>query len=165
MLIINLGMVKNSHKISLPKRKAKIHSNEELPLPNNHKNHNSSPQNNHENQIRTPSIKKIDIEDLASDSYTSEDCTDSDSYEYIHSTMEKIEYLVRANPDIRKIKGNRRSTDNIHTNNKTAKNLEKGLSALKFFVPEDVMDEYRTEGIDILPWPIDKAERNLYFSL
>lgn len=155
-------MVKPREKLALPKKKAHISIAENI---------SDLKKKNHfrvDSKILTPIIRgnykiEIDLDNISSKSSSSEDLTDSDTYEYVHSTMEKIEYLVRAKPDIRRIKGNRRSVGDISIPGKTKENLKKSLAALSEFLPDDVMNEYYIEGIDFLPWPINKVERNLCF--
>ncbi|CAG9328675.1 unnamed protein product [Blepharisma stoltei] len=118
--------------------------------------------------IFTPGIREISIEELNSDASSTEENTDNEMYENIHASMEQVEYLVRANPDVRKVKytGCGRHKERHKAIEKIQDNLKKNLEALSKFLPEDTMDEYYSEGIDILPWPVnDESYSRLFLSL
>jgi hypothetical protein len=110
--------------------------------------------------ILTPKYNEIRLKDLVS-SGESEENTDDETYERMHSPKEKIEILLRQKPDLRKIKSNGRSTNGIHKKNRTERNFQQNMKILKKYLDLDTYYEYVREGIDLLPWPNVEPDNNL----
>ena len=129
--------------------------------------HDPSPQNLNVTKLRnrphilTPQFREVKLKDLVSSPECSSENTDDEYYERMHSPREKIEILLRQKPDLRKIKANGRSTNQIHKKNRTERNFKQNMKILKKYLDLDTYYEYVREGIDLLPWPNVEPDNNL----
>lgn len=88
-----------------------------------------------------------------SDSEASCEDTDDESYNATHEIKEQTEALLRFRPELRRIKANGRSTQNLHCAERTQENFEANLNLLRLFLGNGVVEEYRSENLHVMQYP------------